>query len=154
MNDLEKQEQIENLPPYLKDLALEVQDKNDEYEKVKAQLTALKASSNDLKNKVDSILNQITEDASKVGKIREYITKNPQESEANYNQIAPVLEMLIERIKNNKQLLAEIKVENEIIIQDITIFSEDEVKIKQELEALNSTLKINLDFSLQNNMIS
>ncbi len=154
MNDLEKQEMIENLPSYLKDLALEVQDKNDEYEKVKAQLTALKTASDTLKIKVDATVNQITDDVQKVNKIKAYITNNPQESEENYEQIAPVFETLIKRIKTNKQLLKEIKIENEVIIQDIMIFSEDEVKLKQELEELNNTLKINLDFSLQNNMIS
>ncbi len=53
MDNLEElSKSIDSLPPYLQSLAVEVQNKNDEYEKVKAQLTALKNQSEQLNLKI------------------------------------------------------------------------------------------------------
>ncbi len=154
MNDLtavEIQKMIENLPPYLRDLAIEVQEKNDEYEKTKKQLIALKEQALGLEQKAKNIFEEYEESVMKINKIHVYISENSDNSQAEEEQIKPVLNALIKRIKEYPEVIESIKTENELIIQDITIFSEDEVKLKRELDELNQTLKINLDFALQNN---
>lgn len=154
MNDMtavEIQEMIENLPPYLRDLAIEVQEKNDEYEKTKKQLIALKEQALGLEQKAKNIFEEYEESVMKINKIHAYISENADNSQAEEEQIKPVLNALIKRIKEYPEVIESIKTENELIIQDITIFSEDEVKLKRELDELNQTLKINLDFALQNN---
>lgn len=150
MDEIEKQELIESLPPYLKDLALEVQDKDDEYEKVKLQLASLKEASEKIEIKAKNVIEELDEDLAKIKKIETFIVNNPEEAEARFSDLDPILKSLINRVSENKNVLNNLKVENEIILQDILIFSEDERKLKQELEHLNQTLKINLDFALQN----
>lgn len=150
MDEIEKQELIESLPPYLKDLALEVQDRDDEYEKVKLQLASLKEASEKIEIKAKNVIEELDEDLAKIKKIETFIVNNPEEAEARFSDLDPILKSLINRVSENKNVLNNLKVENEIILQDILIFSEDERKLKQELEHLNQTLKINLDFALQN----
>ncbi len=151
MTDLERQSEIEKLPSYLKDLALEVQDKNDEYEKIKKQLQALKEVSENLKVTAQDLLSEIDGDKQMLVKITKFISQNPNEDKENLKKVEYKSKQLIERVKTNQNALRDLQLENEVILQDITILSEDEIKVKTELTTLNQTLKLNLDFSIQNN---
>lgn len=147
MDKLEKlSETIESLPPYLQSLAVEVQNKNDEYEKVKAQLLALKEHSISLNEQANTAIATYDEAALKVQKIKTFIASNPEEAEKHEADLMPILKSNVELLKTTTKSINELKVENEVIIQDITILSEDEIKVKNELEELNNTLKINLEF--------
>ncbi len=147
MNNLEELSQsIDCLPPYLQSLAVEVQNKNDEYEKVKAQLDALKNQSMNLNVKAQEAIDVYDEAASKVAKIKSYIETNPVEAEMHEAELMPIMQKNIELVKTTAKEINALKIENEVIMQDITIFSEDEIKVKQELFELNNTLKINLEF--------
>ncbi len=137
---------IDALPPYLQSLAIEVQNKNDEYEKIKAQLAALKKQSELLEIKAKPIIEAYDEAAQKVAKIKAFIESNPAEAEENEDKLLPVFEENIDLVKVLSMEIKNLKTENEVIVQDITIISEDELKIKNELFELNNTLKINLEF--------
>ncbi len=151
MTDLERQTEIEKLPNYLKDLALEVQDKNDEYEKIKKQLQALKEVSENLNVTAQNLLREIDADKQMLVKITKFISQNPNEDEENLHKVEIKSKQLIEHVKTNQKALRDLQLENEVILQDIMILSEDEIKVKAELTTLNQTLKLNLDFSIQNN---
>ncbi len=151
MTDLERQTEIEKLPNYLKDLALEVQDKNDEYEKIKKQLQALKEVSENLNVTAQNLLREIDADKQMLVKITKFISQNPNEDEENLHKVEIKSKQLIEQVKTNQNALRDLQLENEVILQDIMILSEDEIKVKAELTTLNQTLKLNLDFSIQNN---
>ncbi len=151
MTDLERQTEIEKLPSYLKDLALEVQDKNDEYEKIKNQLQALKGVSEDLNDTAQHLIAKIDADKQMLVKITKFISQNPNEDMENLKKVEAKSKLLIEEVKNNQKALRDLQIKNEVILQDIMILSEDEIKVKSELTSLNQTLKLNLDFSVQNN---
>lgn len=151
MSELERQTEIEKLPNYLKDLALEVQDKNDEYEKIKNQLQALKAVSEELNITAQDLILAIEADKKMLVKITTYISQHPDEDVENLKKIEAKSKLLIEQVKNNQKELRDLQIKNEVILQDIMILSEDEIKVKAELTTLNQTLKLNLDFSIQNN---
>ncbi len=147
MDNLEElSKSIDSLPPYLQSLAIEVQNKHDEYEKVKAQLVALKNQSEELNDKATNVIAKYDEAAQVVAKIKAFVEANPEEAKERESDIKPILEANIANVRKFAKEINELKVENEVIVQDITIFSEDEIKVKQELFELNNTLKINIEF--------
>lgn len=142
MTEIELQEAIKKLPGNVQDVAYDLQECNDLLEKIQVQLQGLQMESLRLKERAEKLFAINEEAKKKIAKIELFIKQGNKVADDDLNKIQAELKKNIELVKETNRELVDIKYKNDVIMQDISIISEDEIKARFETERTQNKLEM------------
>lgn len=142
MTEIELQEAIKKLPGNVQDVAYDLQECNDLLEKIQVQLQGLQMESLRLKERAEKLFTINEEAKKKIAKIELFIKQGNKVADDDLNKIQAELKKNIELVKETNRELVDIKYKNDVIMQDISIISEDEIKARFETERTQNKLEM------------
>lgn len=142
MTEIELQEAIKKLPGNVQDVAYDLQECNDLLEKIQVQLQGLQMESLRLKERAEKLFTINEEAKKKIAKIELFIKQGNEVADDDLNKIQAELKKNIELVKETNRELVDIKYKNDVIMQDISIISEDEIKARFETERTQNKLEM------------